>query len=125
MRARRPVWLCALLAVMLLVGGCGAEPPQAPPRQAAKLDTSLSGISTACGLAYQLDAFPRPPAAQVAVLEATARASAVKLATVFHANPRWIYQGETVSTILNQALAMLGSCRLSQARAALAGQTGR
>jgi hypothetical protein len=125
MRARRFTSLCAVLCVMLLAGGCGAEPPQAPPRQAAKLDTSLSGISTACGLAYQLTAFAPPPAAQLAVLEATARSHAAKLATVFRANPNWIYQGETVSRIVGQARAMLGSCGLPEARRALAAQAAR
>jgi hypothetical protein len=110
---------------MLLAGGCGAQPPQAPPRQAARLDTSLSGISTACGLAYQLSAFPPPPPAQLAVLEATARFQAAKLASVFRANPHWIYQSETVSTIVGQARAMLGACGLSEARRALAGQAAR
>jgi hypothetical protein len=117
--------LCAVVCLMLLAGGCGAEPPQAPPTQAAKLDTSLSGISTACGLAYQLSAFPPPPVAQLAVLEATARSQAAKLAAVFRANPRWVYQGETVSTIVGQARAMLSSCGLSEARTALAGQPVR
>jgi hypothetical protein len=110
---------------MLLAGGCGAQPPQAPPPQAAKLDTSLNGISRACGLADQLSAFTPPPAAQLAGLEATARSEAAKLASVFRANPHWIYQGETVSTIVGQARAMLGSCGLSEARRALGGQAAR
>ncbi len=92
---------------------------------AAKLDTSLSGISTACGLAYQLSAFPPPPAAQLASLEATARRQAAKLASVFHQNPGWIYQGETVSRIVDDGISMLGSCGLTRARTALAGETGR
>jgi hypothetical protein len=121
MRARR----LALLIVILLAGGCGATPPQAPPPEAAKLDVSLSGISTACGLAYQLSAFPPPPRAQMAVLEATARTQATKLASVYAKNPAWIYQGETVSKIVDDGISALGSCGLSEARAALAGQTGR
>ena len=125
MRALRPSFLIAVLGATLAAAGCGAAPPQAPLRQAARLDTSLSAISTACGLAYQLSAFPPAPAAQLASLEATARSEAAKLASVFRANPRWIYQGETVGTIVGQALATLGSCGLPQARAALAGQTGR
>jgi hypothetical protein len=124
MRVRRLAPLIAVLSLMLLGGGCGAAPPQAPPRAAAKLDTSLGGISTACGLAYQVSAFPPPPAAQLTSLDATASEQAMKLASVFHENPGWIYQGETVRTIVDDAISMLGSCGLSEARMALAGQVG-
>jgi hypothetical protein len=124
MRVRRLTPGIAVLSLMLLGGGCGAAPPQAPAGAAAKLDTSLSGISTACGLAYQVSAFPPPPAAQLTSLEATAGKQAMKLASVFHENPGWIYQGETVSTIVDDAISMLGSCGLSEARRALAGQIG-
>jgi hypothetical protein len=125
MRANRLASLGAVLCVMLVAGGCGAEPPQAPPRQAAKLDSSLSGIATACGLTDQLSAFAPPPAAQLAVLEATAGTQAAKLAAVYRANPRWIYQGEAVRRIVDQAISLLDSCRLSKAQAALARATGR
>jgi hypothetical protein len=125
MRARRLAWLVVLLSAILVAAGCGATPPQAPPAAAAKLDTSLSGISTACGLADQISAFPPTPPAQLASLETTARTAVAKLASVFHANPRWIYQGETVSTITEDAIAMLGSCGLPKARTTLARQTGR
>jgi hypothetical protein len=124
MRVRRLAPVIAVLSLMLLGGGCGAAPPQAPAGAAAKLDTSLSGISTACGLAYQISAFPPRAAAQLTSLEATAGKQAMKLASVFHNNPRWIYQGETVSTIVDDAISMLGSCGLSEARQALAGQIG-
>jgi hypothetical protein len=124
MRARRAVLPAAVLCVLVLAG-CGPPPPQAPPGEAARLDTALSGISTACGLADQITAFPPAPANQMAVLEATASTQATKLAGVFHRNPGWIYQGETVSRIVNDGIAMLGSCGLSQARRTLAEQTGR
>jgi hypothetical protein len=124
MGAPRLVRLVVAVSVMLVAGGCGATPPQAPPRQAAKLDSSLSAISTACGLADQLSAFPPAPPAQLAALEATATRSAAKLASVFHDNPAWIYQGETVRTIVGDSLATLAACRLTQARTALAQQTG-
>jgi hypothetical protein len=117
--------LIAVLSLVVLAGGCGATPPQAPLGDAAKLDTSLSGISTACGLAYQISAFPPPPAGQLTSLEVAASRQAAKLASVFRQNPQWIYQGETVSAIVDDAIAMLGSCGLPHARAALAGQTGR
>jgi hypothetical protein len=125
MSPRRLASLIAVLSMIMLAGGCGATPPQAPLGDAAKLDTSLSGISTACGLAYQISAFPPPPAAQLASLEAAASRQAAKLASVFRQNPHWIYQGETVSAIADDAIAMLGSCGLPEARRALAGQVGR
>ena len=51
------------LAVAAAVGiaGCGPLPPQAPLAIAKKLDSSTSDISTACGEAYQVAAFPGHP----------------------------------------------------------------
>lgn len=125
MSAPRLATVIVVLSMTTLAGGCGATPPQAPPGAAAKLDTSLSGISAACGLAYQISAFPPPPAAQLTSLEAAAGRQAAKLASVFRRNPHWVYQGETVSAIVEDAIVMLGSCGLPEARRALAGQVGR
>ncbi|MFZ0044017.1 MAG: hypothetical protein WAK93_22090 [Solirubrobacteraceae bacterium] len=113
------VILCAALA------GCGATPPQAPLAQAKKLDASLGGLSSACGLAYQVAAFAKPGTADLRSYETSASTQARKLASVYAANPTWIYQGETVRKIVHDSIAMLDSCGLTQAGATLRSQTRR
>lgn len=113
----------AALALALVVAACGATPPQAPDRQAQKLGVSTSGISTACGLAYQVTGFPGHHAAQLETIEAAATSSAKKLATVYARNQSWIYQGETVHDIVRDALSMLSACGLTKAQSVLAHAT--
>ena len=119
---RRCRWL-ALFAVV--VCGCGPTPPQAPLLEAKRLDASTSAISTACGERYQLSAFATATGQDVRTLEATATAAAYKLASVYARNPAWIYQGETVSEIVQDGTSMLRSCRLQRAAAVLASATRR
>jgi hypothetical protein len=123
MDARAHLSIAALL-VAALIAGCGATPPQAPLAQAKKLDESTSGISTSCGLSYQVTAFPGGHERELAVLEATAFSNARKLASVYARNPGWIYQSETIRTIVQQSLAMLHQCGLTHAAAALVKATG-
>ncbi len=118
----RPSGLCgaaAAAAASLLVGACGPTPPQAPFAYAKKLDSATSGISTACGEAYQVTAFPAEHHAEKITLEVTATSSARKLAGVFARDPAWIYQGETIRQIVHDSVTMLGSCGLDDAKAAL------
>jgi hypothetical protein len=110
-------------AAAVALAACGATPPQAPLKQAMKLGVATSGISTACGLAYQATAFPGHDETDLETLEATASASAIKLASVYRENPAWIYQGETVHDVVRDALSMLGSCGLTKARGVLAHAT--
>jgi hypothetical protein len=105
-----------LAVVATLLVGCGPTPPQAPYPYAKKLDSATSGISTACGLAAQVTAFPGDHRADLVTLNVTATAKAKKLADVYHRNPDWIYQGETVRQIVGASVSMLGSCGLQQAR---------
>lgn len=85
-----------------------------------KLSVATSGISTACGLAYQLTAFPGDDhRSGLETLEATASSSAEKLASVYRRNPAWIYQGETVHDIVRDALSMLDACGLPGAKSTL------
>jgi hypothetical protein len=119
----RRVLFSALLVAAL--AACGSTPPQAPLPYAKKLDSATSGISTACGEAYQLTAFPGDHRAEEITLEVTASASAAKLAGVYRRNSQWIYQGETVSEIVNDAGSLLGSCGLHAARTTLRRATRR
>ena len=120
--------LGASIAVALsaaLLAGCGPTPPQAPLDQAKQLDRATSGISTACGEATQVTAFPGDHGVDLETLEATADASARRLASVFRRNPEWIYQGETIRGIVSDGVSMLRNCGLHQAAATLKALTTR
>lgn len=101
------------LAVALFVlVACGPTPPQAPLPYAKKLDASTSDISTACGEAAQVTAFPGYRLSELSGIEGAAVRSARKLASVYRQNLGWIYQGETVGEIVIDAERMLDSCGL-------------
>ncbi len=112
-------------AVALMLAACGATPPQAPLPYAKKLDSATSGISTACGLASQVTAFPGDHRSDLITLEVTASSSADKLASVFARDPAWIYQGDTVRQIVHDSASMLGSCGLHSAQHELLRATGK
>lgn len=116
-RTARP--LLAALSAAIALAGCGPPPPQAPVQAAKKLDASTSDISTECGLAYQVTAFPGDHRRDLANLEATARPSVRSLASVYAQNPAWIYQGETVRQIVVDAVEMLRACGLTRAERTL------
>lgn len=111
--------LSAVPALAVAVAACGPTPPQAPLKQAKKLSVATSGISTACGLAYQVTAFPGNHKSDLETLEATASSSAQKLASVYARNQAWIYQGETVHDVVRDALSMLHACGLGEAERTL------
>jgi hypothetical protein len=118
--ARPP--LAALLAAIALAG-CGPQPLQAPAHEAKKLDAATSDISTECGLAYEVTAFPHDHGKDLANLEAEADASVRSLASVYVSNPKWIYQGETVGEVVSDALSMLRACGLSRSERTLSRAT--
>jgi len=125
--ATERILLALAAALALLLAGCGPTPPQAPRGQAMKLSVATGGISTACGLAYQLTAFPADGdrKSDLATLEATASASAAKLASVYRRNPAWIYQGDTVGEIVVDGIGMLHDCGLPRAAGVLSAATSR
>lgn len=116
--------LLAALAATVALTACGPTPPQAPAHEAKKLDASTSDISTECGLAYQVTAFPGDHHKELANLEANAFVSVHSLASVYHRNPAWIYQGETVGQVVVDAVTMLKACGLGHAASALEHATG-
>lgn len=111
--------------LLLLAAACGPTPPQAPLPYAKKLDSATSAISTACGLAEQVTAFPGQHREDLITLEVTAGSSGLKLASVYRRNPAWIYQGETVRQIVTDSVSLLGSCGLKSAQTELKRATGR
>jgi hypothetical protein len=115
--------LAACAAAALALAACGPTTPQAPLTDAKKLDEATSGISTTCGLNYQLTAFPGKRQPDATVLEATAITAVDKLAGVYRRNPAWIYQGETIAKIVEDSLTMLRQCGLKDAAARLVSQT--
>ena len=109
----------APLLIVIAIAACGPTPPQAPLQQAKKLDSATSGISTACGLSSQVTAFPPVDQKALGTLEAVATEDARKLARVYHRNPNWIYQGETVKQIVRDSLTALDACGLHAAAGTL------
>jgi hypothetical protein len=117
--------LAVAVAVASTLGACGPTPPQAPLPYAKKLDSATSAISTACGLAEQVTAFPGGHRRDLITLEVTASSSGFKLASVYRRNPAWIYQGETVRQIVTDSVSLLGSCGLHAAQTTLKRAIGR
>jgi hypothetical protein len=117
--------MLAVAALVVVVTACGGNSSSVPLDQAKKLSVSTTGISTACGLAYQAANFPGANKKDLETLEATAESSAKKLASVYQANQAWIYQGVTVRQIVGQALSMLSTCGLTKAQSALAHATSK
>jgi hypothetical protein len=115
--------MLAVPALVVFVAACGGMPSSVPLKEAKKLSVSTSGISTACGLAFQATAFPGAHKKDLETLEATAASSAKKLASVYARNQAWIYQGATVRQIVGEALSMLSTCGLTRAQSALAHAT--
>jgi hypothetical protein len=115
-RARR---LAVGFALAVVAAGCGPLPPQAPLRQAQKLNSATGGIAFACGQAYQLTAFGGEHAHGLGALDATAASSARKLRAVARRNPAWIYQGQTVGDIVDAGARKLRGCGLARAASVL------
>jgi hypothetical protein len=111
--------LAALALAAAVLSGCGPTPPQAPFRQAQKLDSALSGIASACGLSYQTTALAGSSRPDLSSLQSAANKEVHKLASVYALSPEWIYQGETVRTIVRDSITALGDCGLSDAQARL------
>jgi hypothetical protein len=104
--------------VVLAVGAAGCAQPgtPAPSAQAAKLDVATGRISVACGYAEELSAFGGRHRAQLPWINSIAVSGARKLAAVYAADQRDIYQGESVGAIVNDSISLLHDCGLAGAR---------
>jgi hypothetical protein len=102
----------AALAVAL--SGCGPLAPQAPGREAHRLNTSLSALSTACGHAYETQAFDSRAGALTG-LDRQAASQVPTIARIYKRNPKWIFQGKTVAELVQMAESYLTSCGLKGA----------
>lgn len=107
------------LAAALLATACGPAQPQPPVSQSNKLGAATGSISTACGEAAQLTAFPGDHRRDLATLEATASSASRQLAGVYRRQPGWIFLGETVRQLVNDSYRLLEACGLPKARAVL------
>ena len=105
----------AAIALALASTACGRPPPQAPPAQTTILDNATTAISTLCGKADEITAFPGEHRRGLAELDRRAQASARALARVLHRNAAWLYQGASVRELVGDSVAMLRSCDLSEA----------
>jgi hypothetical protein len=112
-----------VLAAAVLATACGPPQPQPPVSQSNKLGAATGSISTACGEANQVTAFPGDHRRDLMTLEATAGSASRQLAGVYRQHPGWIFQGETVSQLVQDSLKLLGTCGLPQARAVLRAAT--
>jgi uncharacterized protein YjiS (DUF1127 family) len=106
--------LSLLICATLVVGGCGPTPPQAPGPQAHQLNESLSSISSACGTAAQIQAFSKDRRA-LAATERTASKQVPTLARIYKQNPNWIFQGKSVSELVQMSSSYLDECGLHRA----------
>jgi hypothetical protein len=107
-----------IAALALALAGCGPTPPQAPGPQAHALNESLSGISTACGHAAEVQAFT-DDAGAMAALERQAAKQVDVLAAVYHRNPAWIFQSKSVRDLVVMTNTYLDECGLHGAAARL------
>jgi hypothetical protein len=106
--------LTLLVCVLAVVAGCGPTPPQAPGPQAHQLNESLSSISTACGTAAEIQAFSSDRKA-LAATERTASKQVPVLARIYKQNPDWIFQGKSVSELVQLSSSYLDECGLHRA----------
>jgi hypothetical protein len=102
------------VALALALAGCGPTPPQAPGPQAHQLNSSLSSISTACGDAAAIQAFPNNGHA-LAKAEKQAAQQVPTLARIYKQNPNWVFQGKTVSQLVVMTKTFLDECGLHAA----------
>ncbi len=112
-------WRGAGIAVGLAaaLAGCGqAGMPQVSSGEAARIGVGTGRITVACGTAEELRAFGGPRQPGLAGEQSIALSGARVLAAVYRHDHSRIYQGESVGSVVNDSIALLGNCRLEKAR---------
>jgi hypothetical protein len=109
-----------VLAAAALAAGCGPTPPQAPGPEAHRLNKALSTFSSACGHATEIQEFTND-ARDMTITEHQAQAEIPHLARVYRQNPDWIFQGKTVSELVQMSIKFLDECGLHQSARRLRG----
>lgn len=106
-------WLSVPVALVALAG-CGATPPQAPGPEAYKLNLALSRFSSACGHATEIKEFVKD-GRSLTITERQAASQVPVVATIYKRNPNWIFQGKTVTELVQMSITFLNECGLHQA----------
>lgn len=107
----RRLTVVTAVTVALGAGGCGPTPPQAPGPQAHELNKSLSTFSTACGHATEIQEFSNS-AHDMTITEHQAQKQVPVLMAVYQQNPEWIFQGKSVSELVQTSSSFLDECGL-------------
>jgi hypothetical protein len=102
-----------LIVLTVLAAGCGPTPPQAPGPQAHRLNKALSTFSTACGHATEIQEFTNEARAMT-ITEHQAQAQIPALVEIYKQNPGWVFQGKTVSELVQMSGTFLDECGLHQ-----------
>lgn len=103
-----------LILVAAVLAGCGPPPPQAPAPEAHQLNTALSTLSTACGQAFEIQAFNHDSRALSSV-EGQALEQIPTVARIYKRNAAWIFQGKTVAELVQMSESYLDECGLHAA----------
>jgi hypothetical protein len=106
--------LIAAALAALALAGCGATPPQAPGPQAHQLNLALSRISSACGHASEIQEFSKD-SRDLRITERQAQQQIGPLVRIHRQNPNWIFQGKSVSELVNLSSTYLDECGLHMA----------
>ena len=104
-------WL--IVMALLALAGCGPTPPQAPGPQAHRLNKALSTFSSACGHATEIQEFTNDARAMT-ITEHQAQSQIPALVKIYNQNPAWIFQGKTVSELVQMSTTFLDECGLHQ-----------
>jgi hypothetical protein len=112
----------AALGSAFLLSGCGAQPPELPATQANRVSAATTGISEACGEAYQ-EGTPSARGPAPASIEAAATMRSTELARVYRDKPEAIFQAQTLRRIVAQSIISLNECGLHGAASMLRHET--
>ena len=102
-----------LIVLAVVLAGCGPTPPQAPGPEAHQLNKALSGFSSACGHATEIQTFTNDARAMT-ITEHQAQRQIPTVARIYKRNPSWTFQGKTVAQLVQMSETFLDECGLHQ-----------